>query len=549
MHIPRRLLPGTWLTLIGRHGALFMMMSVIVGLLAPPIVLPARPYLLVAMGFTTLGAYLTVSYSAERSWLQTYVAIVTIWAALVPAGLVAGTTFALGIEPGLATGILLAHLAPPASSAPAVAALLDLSPKLALAAFASGTLASPVTMPVIAALIGLMLDLEVTSFGLRVFAAVGGGWATAWLVGRNRGHFEWLVPEQAAATGIAVASISLVFAVAAARARLEWNAGGSDFLRLVAIAAVLNLVLLAIGAGVFSLLGFKDGLTAGLLTGNRNVGLAWASAGSQVPPAAERYLAASLLIIALLPIMLQQSLRLSSRLRRRPLPDIMPLPDLSPFNEPETVQMTVPAARAAGEIAWAPAGDPGAIATRLLEYGHTYRIGRSIDSDILLMGETVSRQHATLTVGDDGTLTIHDTASTNGLRFNGAVTTEARLGVGDVVDIGGWRLSLLPADGRTVFIEWIVPEPGTQSHSLTLTPGQIVTIGRDEGVDIQLTGAHVSRRHATVVLGLDGRVRVTDLGSMNGMRFDGRVVRAAILGSQAIHIGGYAFRVHRTAAK
>lgn len=538
--------PGFWLGLIGRHGALAMLLAVVIGLATPAAVLPVRPYLIVAMGFATLGAYLTVSFSAERAWLQPYVGLVSLWAALAPPVLVAAAALAFAVEPGLAAGLLLASLGPPASSAPAVAALLNLSPKLALAAFASGTLASPVIMPAGAALLGLMLDIDVISFGSRVLAAVAGGWVGAWLLARYRERLTWLVPEQAAATGISVVAVSLVFAVAAALAREQGDANGSAFLGLVGLAAAINVALLVLGAAVFSVLGLKDALTAGLLSGNRNVGLTWAAAGSQVPAAAEGFLAASLLIIALLPITLQQSLRLSARLRHRPLPDMpVPVPEIGPFVEPESVRLTVPSPGRA-EVAWAPVSQPGNVKTKSLEFGLSYRIGRSVDCDIVLPGSTVSRQHATVSVDAEGVVTLRDSQSTNGIRLNGASIGEARISARDEVEIGAWRLTLVDDRSDAVLIEWTEPAPHNGTHSLPLIVGRELTIGRQAGVAIRLDGAHVSRVHAGVVLGLDGKVTISDLGSMNGMRFEGQVVRAAVLGDQAIHIGGYGFRVRRT---
>lgn len=44
----------------------------------------------------------------------------------------------------------------------------------------------------------------------------------------------------------------------------------------------------------------------------------------------------------------------------------------------------------------------------------------------------------------------------------------------------------------------------------------LYTIGRDESQDIQLSGRHVSRRHARIEIGVDGYFRIMDVGSSNG---------------------------------
>ena len=53
-----------------------------------------------------------------------------------------------------------------------------------------------------------------------------------------------------------------------------------------------------------------------------------------------------------------------------------------------------------------------------------------------------------------------------------------------------------------------------------------MTIGRAEPVDILLDEEGVSRSHARIEIVAGGVVRVSDLGSSNGIRVDGRLVRA-----------------------
>jgi hypothetical protein len=48
--------------------------------------------------------------------------------------------------------------------------------------------------------------------------------------------------------------------------------------------------------------GRKEALTIGLVTGNRNVTLAWAIAGSALPPAAEAFVVAAVVPVLVLPL-------------------------------------------------------------------------------------------------------------------------------------------------------------------------------------------------------------------------------------------------------
>ncbi|HKJ36917.1 MAG TPA: FHA domain-containing protein [Solirubrobacterales bacterium] len=63
---------------------------------------------------------------------------------------------------------------------------------------------------------------------------------------------------------------------------------------------------------------------------------------------------------------------------------------------------------------------------------------------------------------------------------------------------------------------WIVIAEGPgEGESIELGSGAVV-VGRDEGVDLQLEEAGVSRRHAEIRLGPGGDLAVSDLGSANG---------------------------------
>jgi pSer/pThr/pTyr-binding forkhead associated (FHA) protein len=63
-------------------------------------------------------------------------------------------------------------------------------------------------------------------------------------------------------------------------------------------------------------------------------------------------------------------------------------------------------------------------------------IGRHPATDITLVDEGVSREHAVVTMDDDG-FAIEDLQSTNGTKLNGKRVRSARLRDGDEIQIGG----------------------------------------------------------------------------------------------------------------
>ena len=71
--------------------------------------------------------------------------------------------------------------------------------------------------------------------------------------------------------------------------------------------------------------------------------------------------------------------------------------------------------------------------------------------------------------------------------------------------------------------------------------GPDLTIGRDEACDVHLTGSDVSRRHAVLRRGPEGKEAIiADLGSRNGVRVNGRLVAEAPIGpGDVVRLGGW----------
>lgn len=63
-------------------------------------------------------------------------------------------------------------------------------------------------------------------------------------------------------------------------------------------------------------------------------------------------------------------------------------------------------------------------------------LGRSLDSDIRLEDEGVSRMHATMVRAENGTVELRDLSSTNGTYVNGTRVTEFQLRDGDRIQVG-----------------------------------------------------------------------------------------------------------------
>ena len=71
-------------------------------------------------------------------------------------------------------------------------------------------------------------------------------------------------------------------------------------------------------------------------------------------------------------------------------------------------------------------------------------IGSHPKSDLVLSLPTISRNHAVLTRYDDGSWTITDADSKNGVRVNGRRVNICALEPGDIIDLGGLKVTLEP---------------------------------------------------------------------------------------------------------
>jgi hypothetical protein len=96
--------------------------------------------------------------------------------------------------------------------------------------------------------------------------------------------------------------------------RAHWATDPDAFSLFIVAAIGVNLGAGLVGTILFASWGSKDALTVGLVSGNRNVTLAWAAAGSTLPMATEAYVAACVLPVLALPLAIKGALAAWARL-------------------------------------------------------------------------------------------------------------------------------------------------------------------------------------------------------------------------------------------
>ena len=154
-----------------------------------------------------------------------------------------------------------------------------------------------------------------------------------------------------------------------------------------------------------------------------------------------------------------------------------------------------------------------------------YKIGRNPDNDIVIKDQSqhVSRYHATLTVKDNGTITICD-RSTNGTKINGVKATK---GVDLPVNKGEAIIF-----GTNVKLDWsLINIPQVQPNVTEIDTDEKAsyTIGTELDNRIVIADAtnHVSRHHAVLKLKNDGKYYIYDQ-STNGVYVNGVKIKSKV---------------------
>ena len=164
------------------------------------------------------------------------------------------------------------------------------------------------------------------------------------------------------------------------------------------------------------------------------------------------------------------------------------------------------------------------------------KIGRDPSCDIVLYSEKVSSVHAEITLMNSGDILLEDKGSRNGTFIqNQAIKPNKPVNIrrGDAIRFGD------------VELQWSqVPMPEDNSAYKA-----IYGIGSHFNNDIQISGGTVSRYHATIKVGKDGKVYIVD-HSKNGTTVDGQKISShnpyRIKKNSAVVCGGVPINLKNT---
>ncbi|MEM9624642.1 MAG: hypothetical protein AAGA21_00305 [Pseudomonadota bacterium] len=293
------------LTALGRHGSVILPVGVFIGLLLPSLAALMKPLLIPGI----IGPFIIALLRMDWRKLVDYARqpaltlILLIWLLIISPFLINVLLRWLPLADGLHDSLVLAAAASPLMASASLALIIGLDAPLAVVLTFAATALVPFTLPPIALhLLGIEIDIAVGELMLRLGLLIGGCFTLAWLIRRKlpEGFTErHAVPLD----GLAIVGL-LVFAIAIMDGVTELAFERPDFVISATIAVFgLNIFMQVIAAIAFAWRGLRQALTAGLCSGNRNLGLLLAAMPDRASPDFLIVIAVAQLPIYILPML------------------------------------------------------------------------------------------------------------------------------------------------------------------------------------------------------------------------------------------------------
>lgn len=264
-----------FLEALGRHATWILFGGILLGLVLPDLAALARPALAPTVALILAAALLRVDWAIMLAYARRpgVVLALAVWCMLVSPVVTWALVQVVPLPPGLSTAIVLMAAAPPILGATGLALVLGLDGALAAVAGLLSTVVTPLSVPPLAlALLGLELEVGMAEFMLRLAVVIGAALALV-LVVKRLCRPEQLRAQAGRIDGLFVLFM-LIFAVGimdGVTAVIVSDPGKAAL--WLGAAFVANPVLQVLGALAFAGLGRQRALTAGLLTGNCNMGI------------------------------------------------------------------------------------------------------------------------------------------------------------------------------------------------------------------------------------------------------------------------------------
>lgn len=262
-----------------RRSAVLLAGGVFIGLISQDLAALCRPFLTPSVFVLFLATVMRLEWP-EIAWrLRRPVRpLLILVGAMIGGPLVMAGAIDLFAPPEfLRTPLVLIASSPPLISVPAFALFLGLDAPLALVVMVAGSALQPLLQPPMAlALLGIKVDISIQALMLRLALFVGGAFVGAWALRRFFGDAR--LRRHSTMFGGIIVLMLLVFAIGVMDGlRTEFVNQPGHVLACVAAVFLTNFGLQAIGAAAFWGAGpalrvtGREGLTAALIMGNRNL--------------------------------------------------------------------------------------------------------------------------------------------------------------------------------------------------------------------------------------------------------------------------------------
>jgi BASS family bile acid:Na+ symporter len=258
-----------------RHGALLLAVGVFGGLLVPPLAHALHnivtPTVVALMTLVLLRVDIPATFLHLRRPLR--MAAIVAFQLLVCPLIALAVSAPLGLDAGIAAGLVIFATGCAATSGAAFARMVGLDPELTLLATLATTLLVPLTAPpMAAALIGVDLSIGIGGFMLRLASVVGLPMAFSFLLRRQIGA-ERLVPYGPAIDG-AVVWLVVLYGFGVMDGLTARMLADPIWVAQATLAAfIADFGLNIVSTAVFIWLGWREAASVGLMSGNRNMAL------------------------------------------------------------------------------------------------------------------------------------------------------------------------------------------------------------------------------------------------------------------------------------
>lgn len=307
MFTPRKFIAA--LAFLGRYGTIAVALSIVLGIVLPPLAAAFKPILGEAVVALLVLSFLRVDPNALGALARRplIVLLASGWLMLLLPAAFAVFLTVIGLDrmaPDLYFILILQSCSPALMSAPAMAALMGVDVALTLACMLASMAVVPLVAGVSTHIFLGQSAIEPLSFGIKLFALIAGSAAGAAVIRRFIGR-EKIETNYQLLDGLSVMAM-FVFAMAAMDGVTAYA------LAEPALVAILTALVFALSIGVilvttltFLAAGRDRAFAIGILTGNRNMGVMLAATGFAIPPIAWLYFGLAQFPIYLLPVVLK----------------------------------------------------------------------------------------------------------------------------------------------------------------------------------------------------------------------------------------------------